>query len=126
MAGAPRIEIDDDILKKTEALAAQGLSQDQIASVLGFSTDTLQRRKKDNAKFAAALKRGQHKGIAKVANALFTSATGGNLGAQVFYLKNRDRDNWKDKIDNTHTGPDDGPIVTRVERVIVNATNTDS
>jgi len=104
MAGAPRIEIDDEILKKTEALAAQGLSQEQIASVLGFSRDTLARRKKDNAAFAAALKRGQHKGIAKVANALFQSATGGNLGAQVFYLKNRDRDNWKDRQELEHSG----------------------
>jgi len=37
--------------------------------------------------------------VKAVTNALYESAVEGNLGAQVFYLKNRDRDNWKDRFD---------------------------
>lgn len=99
MSGAAHVEITEEVIKKTEALAAQGLSQEQIAGVLGFSPDTLIRRKKDNAEFAAAIKRGKEKGIATVTNALFQKAKGGDNVSMIFYLKNRDRDNWKDRHD---------------------------
>lgn len=34
-----------------------------------------------------------------VTDALMQSATEGNVTAQIFYLKNRDTDNWKDRTD---------------------------
>lgn len=119
MAGRPKFEITKKIIKQVEKLAAQGLSQEQIGSVIGCSPDTIGRKKKENKDFADAIKRGQQKGVANVTNALYKKAMDGDNVAMIFYLKNRDRENWKDKIDNTHSGPDGGPIVTRVERVIV-------
>lgn len=97
MAGRPKFEITDEIIKKVEALAAQGLSLEQIASVIGCSADTVGRRKKDNAKFADAIKRGQNKGIATITNALFQKAKTGDNAAMIFYLKNRDPENWREK-----------------------------
>ena len=128
MAGRPKFEITQEVIEKVEALAAQGLSQEQIGSVIGCSKETIGRRKQDNEDFDAAIKRGQQKGIAEVTNALFNKAVEGDNVAMIFYLKNRDRQNWKDKIDNTHAGPDDGAIeiVTRVERVVVDAKDTNS
>ena len=38
----------------------------------------------------------------QITNALFTSAKDGNLGAMIFFLKNRA--GWKDKIETEHTG----------------------
>jgi len=128
MAGRPKFQITEEIIKQVEELAAQGLSQEQIGSVIGCSPDTICRKKKEYKNFAEAIKRGQHKGIANVTNALFQKAVAGDNAAMIFYLKNRDRENWKDKIDNTHSGPDGGPIetITKVERVIVDSTDTDS
>lgn len=92
--------IDDKVLKQVESLAAQGLSEEQIGSVIGCSRETIRKRKRDNKAFLAAIKNGKAKGVAKVSNALFQSAINGNLGAQVFFLKNRDRDNWSDNPSN--------------------------
>ena len=94
-------KVDDDVLNKVEALAAQGLSEEQIGSVIGCSRETIRRKKRDNKAFEAAIKKGKCKGIAKVTNSLFKNAIEGNLGAQVFFLKNRDRENWQDKIDSS-------------------------
>lgn len=89
-------------LVEVERLASIGLTEQQVADALGVSTDTIGRRKKDNAGFAEALKRGKASGIATVANNLFEQSAEGNVSAGIFYLKNRA--GWKDKIENEHTG----------------------
>ena len=64
-------------LEKIERLAAQGLTQEQIAACLGMGTRTLERRKSIEADVAAAIKRGQAQGIATVTNKLFEAAESG-------------------------------------------------
>ena len=110
--GRPEIELDP---KQVEKLAAQGLTQRQIASCLGVNYVTLLDRRKKYTEFADAVKRGQDKGIATVTNALFKSATEGNLGAQCFFLKNRDPENWKDRQEVSL----DGEVKTTNKRVSV-------
>ena len=94
--GRPKFEITDDIMKKAEDYAAKGLTIDQIASVLGFSDATIYERQQEYPDFYDALKRGRATGIANVTNALYEKATvDKDLGAQVFYLKNRA--GWRDR-----------------------------
>lgn len=112
MGSKPKFDPD---LKQVESLAAQGLTQAQICSCMGFSTTTLTKYKKIDTAFAAALKRGQHKGISEVTNALFKNAQDGNLGAQCFYLKNRDAENWKDRTVLQHGTDGDGVRMTVIE-----------
>lgn len=100
-AGRPEVEID---YSKVEALAAQGLTLEQIASVLGIHLATLCAHKSKYSELNEAWKRGQDKGIATVTNALFENAKKGNLGAQCFYLKNRDSDNWKERVEQNQSG----------------------
>ena len=94
--GRKKIEID---LAKVEKLAAIGLNEQQVADSLGIHQATLARRKKDNASFAEALKVGQAKGIATVANNLFEQSKNGNVSAGIFFMKNRA--GWSDKQDIT-------------------------
>ena len=115
--GRPKIEITPEICDKAEALAAQGLTRDQIADVLGFSRTTLYNRQAENPDFMDALKRGASKGVATIANALFQSAKGGNITAQIFYLKNRAPADWKDRRDHQHSGPDGGAIEHKHEGI---------
>jgi len=98
-AGRKRIELD---LEQVENLAARGLGTSQIARAMGVSWDTIDRNRKRSADFEGALKRGQAKGLAQVTNSLFTSATDGNVTAQIFYLKNQDPKTWKDRVENVH------------------------
>ena len=87
----PKIEID---LSMVESLAAQGLTNQQIADSLGISERTLQNRKKDNAEFAEAIKKGKAKGIAVVTNALMKKIKSGNVTAMIFFLKTQG--GWKE------------------------------
>ena len=90
-------EITEEVLEKVERYAAQGLSQEQIGLMIGCSKKTVERRKKDNDAFDAAIKRGQARGISQVTNVLFEKALEGDNTAMIFFLKNRDRVNWADQ-----------------------------
>lgn len=46
-----------------------------------------------------ALKRGEAAAIGVIESALYKSAAEGNLGAQVFFLKNRTGGKWRDKTE---------------------------
>jgi len=61
--------------------------------------NTFNARRKENPEIDEALKRGQQAALGKVENALYASAVQGNLGAQVFYLKNRSGGKWRDKTE---------------------------
>lgn len=97
-AGRPKFEITDDVCKKAQSLAAQGLTLEQTAHSLGISYQTLNERRKEFTQFSEAIELGKAKGIATVTNALFNKAKEGDVPAIKYYLNNRDNGNWKDKI----------------------------
>ena len=103
--GRPQFEITEDVIKKVESLASQGLTLDQIARVLGICYQTLNEKKKEFSDFSDAIASGQAKGVAAISNALFNNAKKGNTTAQMFYLKNRAPIEWRDKHDYEHSGP---------------------
>ena len=99
MITKPKIHID---LKQVESLAANGLTDEQIASALGISRTTLANRKRENEQFVQAIKRGKAKGIALVTNKLMESIKGGNITAMIFFLKTQA--GWKETNVQEHTG----------------------
>jgi hypothetical protein len=99
LAGRPKIKITEEILEEVEQLAAQGLTQEQIADSLGWHRDTLYAKKRAYSEFSDAIKRGKAKGLKVITNNLFDQSGKGNVAATIFYLKNRDPDNWKDKVE---------------------------
>lgn len=101
MITKPKIQID---LKQVESLAAQGLTQEQIALALGISVTTLDNRKRESEEFGAAIKRGQAKGVALVTNKLMESIKGGNMTGMIFFLKCRA--GWKETQVVVHDSTD--------------------
>ena len=99
MKTKPKIHID---LKQVESLAANGLTQEQIACALGIRESTLTKRKKENTDFTDAIKRGKAKGIALVTNKLMESIKGGNMTGMIFFLKTQA--GWKETNVQEHTG----------------------
>lgn len=83
-------------LVEVERLAAQGLTQEQIAHALSVSASTLYQHKKDFSEFSEAITRGAAKGIASITNALYNKAQTGDTTACVFFLKARG--GWSDKV----------------------------
>lgn len=90
-------------LKQVEALAGLGLKDTEIANVLGVSEKTLNTYKK-NPYFLQSLKTGKDKADANVARALYNNAINGNVTAQIFWLKNRRKEDWREKYDIDHSG----------------------
>lgn len=127
-------EITPKLLKKVERLAAQGLTIVQIAHCIGWSEETIHAKKKKHSEFSESIGRGQSKGIQIVTNSLIKKAKGFNYkeiheearldtdgkvtkhkkvikkkvppdtNAQIFYLKNRDPQNWRDRQDHNISG----------------------
>ena len=114
-------EVTPELVARVEAMAATGLTIEQIAHCLDWCPDALYRKKKAHKELQEAIKRGQNKGIATITNSLFQNAKGGNLGAQIFYLKNRA--GWSDKQEHEVTGKGGGPVSIdwSVESVSVSA-----
>jgi len=112
MITKPKIQID---LKQVESLAANGLTQEQIACALGISESTLTKRKKENTDFADAIKRGKAKGIALVTNKLMESIKGGNMTAMIFFLKTQA--GWKETNVQEHTGKDGTALIPTAKQM---------
>lgn len=80
-----------------EGWARDGLTDEQIAKNMGVSYSTLKDWKNKYSAISAALKKGKEVVDYQVENALLSSALEGNTTAQIFWLKNRRPDKWRDK-----------------------------
>ena len=113
----PKVNLD-----QVEALGQYGLTEEEVAHVLDVAPSTLSRWKK-NPKFSEALKKGKDRADAKIVKSLFLKAFGyqqvvhhrpdaahpqpwdealqipGDTTAMIFWLKNRQRDRWRDRHD---------------------------
>ena len=110
-----------DKLILIQGMARNGLTQQQIADNLGISIDTLIENKKKYSEFNNALKKGKEVIDFEVENALLKRALGyeyeeetyengiltkkvkkqvpPDTTAQIFWLKNRKPNNWKDRVE---------------------------
>lgn len=89
--------LEPDNLIRLEGWARDGLTDQQIAKNMGIAYSTLREWKKAYAAISVVLKRGKEVVDYEVENALFKSAIEGNVTAQIFWLKNRRPDKWRDK-----------------------------
>ena len=113
-------EIQDKLIL-VEGWSRNGLTQQQIADNLGINIDTLINYKKKYPEFSEALKKGKEVIDIEVENALLKRALGYNYEeityengvetkrvtkqvapdttAQIFWLKNRKKKEWRDKVE---------------------------
>jgi len=130
----------EEICAKARRLALLGCTHTTIAVHLGISDSTFSKWLKSSRKFEEAVKAGSLEADADVASALYRSATGNrrtvqkeivlkdgkdrecvevvdvvledapNVTAQIFWLKNRQRQLWRDVKATELSGVDGGPI----------------
>lgn len=77
--------------------ARDGLIDEQIAHNMGINKATLYDWKKKYPDISDALKAGKEVVDIQVENALLKNALSGNITAQIFWLKNRRPDKWREK-----------------------------
>ena len=113
--------LKDDKLILLEGWARDGLTDEQIARNIGIATSTFYEWKKKKLEFSETLKKGKEVVDFEVENALLKRALGyeyeeetyengiltkkvkkhvaPDTTAQIFWLKNRKPNNWKDRIE---------------------------
>lgn len=84
-------------LAKLEGWARDGLTDEQIAHNMGIGYSTLQSWKKTYQDIRETIKKGKEVVDYMVENALLKNALEGNTTAQIFWLKNRKPNIWRDK-----------------------------
>lgn len=89
--------LKEENLLLLEGWARDGLTDEQIAKNMGVSYSTLKDWKNKYSAILTALKKGKEVVDYEVENALLSSALEGNTTAQIFWLKNRRPDKWRDK-----------------------------
>ena len=93
MARKPFV-VNDAIHEKVRHLVGLGVSQDDIARIIRCSPKTLRKRCRDDLDCGVA------EANALVSGSLFAAAKGGNVVAQIFWLKTRAQ--WRERA-----APDD-------------------
>lgn len=91
--------LTEDKLTLLEGWARAGLIDEQIANNMGIATSTYYDWKNKYPEFAEALKKNKDIVDYEVENALLKNALDGNVTAQIFWLKNRKKNEWRDKVE---------------------------
>jgi hypothetical protein len=81
--------VNETVREKVRHLAGVGVRQDDIARIIGCAPKTLRKRCRDD------LDRGVAEANAMVSGSLFAAAKGGNVVAQIFWLKTRAH--WRER-----------------------------
>lgn len=102
--------LTEDGLTLLEGWARDGLTDEQIAHNVGITATTLYEWKKRFPKISETLKKGKEIVDIQVENALLKSALEGNITAQIFWLKNRQKSKWRDKPEDSVEKGDDGGV----------------
>ena len=95
--------LEPDNLILLEGWARSGLTEEQIANNMGISRPTLWEWKKKEPNILNALKRNKDIVDFEVENALLKNAMEGNVTAQIFWLKNRKKLEWREKVEYQDT-----------------------
>lgn len=124
--------ITKDGLSKIQSWALSGLTNEQIANNMGITVKTLYEWANKYSNFSDALKRAKKIADEEVENALYKRALGytvtlnkqkvtkdgiavdcieemhipGDTTAQIFWLKNRQPEKWRDKVEQSVTVDD--------------------
>ena len=81
--------VNDALRERVRYLAGVGVRQDDIARIIGCAPKTLRKHLRDE------LDRGVAEANATISGSLFANAKGGNVTAQIFWLKTRAH--WRER-----------------------------
>lgn len=107
--------LEKDKLILLEGWARDGLTYEQIANNMGIDVTTLREWRKKEPTISTILKKGREVVDFEVENALLKNAMEGNVTAQIFWLKNRKKLQWREKVETN----DDEKEIQNAKDIIV-------
>ncbi|MBX9595514.1 MAG: helix-turn-helix domain-containing protein [Roseomonas sp.] len=127
----------EEYAEQAAKLCRLGATDIELADFFEVATSTLYLWKSTHPEFSEALKAGKEASDERVKRSLYAKAVGYSFDsvkifnsegvplvvpyrehvppsdtAAIFWLKNRQPKEWRDRVENVHTGPDGGPMVT--------------
>jgi len=102
-AGGRPTKYKPEFNKQVYKLCLLGATDSEIAVFFCISESTLNNWKIDYPEFLESLRAGKDSADCAVAESLYQTAISGNTTAQIFWLKNRRRNEWRDKQEIDHT-----------------------
>lgn len=136
----------DEYASMAKKACQLGATDQDLAEMFSVSLRTISYWRSSKPEFSEALHLGKEVADKRVEQALYNRALGyshedtdirvvdgaimetpmikhypPDTTAAIFWLKNRKPAEWRDKVQQEITGADGGPIITKVERVIVDA-----
>ena len=118
-AGRPS-KYDEAFCEVVIAVGAEGGSLAEMAEACDIDRGTLNEWLEIHPEFSRAVKRGIQKAQVwweqQGRKATFGASDGFNATSYIFNMKNRFKDDWRDKVETEHSG---NLAITKVERVIV-------
>lgn len=111
--------LEEENLIRLEGWARDGLTQEQIAHNMGIGLTTLKEWRKKEPTIETTLKKGREVVDFEVENALLKNALEGNVTAQIFWLKNRKKDQWREKIESN----DDEKEIQNAKDIVIKIRN---
>ena len=94
-----------------------GATNDDLARIFDVATSTVDKWIAEIAEFSGSVKAGREGADEKVVKSLYNTALEGNTTAQIFWLKNRRRHQWREKQEIDHTSG--GKEITGITRRVI-------
>lgn len=141
MAGGRPSKFKAEFVSQAQKLCELGATDEDLADFFEVAIRTIANWKAEHSEFLQALKGGKDQADDRVERSLyqravgytydavhFSSYQGGvtetpyrehvppDVTAQIFWLKNRRPEHWRDKVTQEHTGADGGPLVVTWQR----------
>jgi hypothetical protein len=138
--------------EQARKLCLLGATDKELGDFFGVTEQTINGWKTAHKEFFESIKKGKMQADSDVADRLYQRAMGyehpeidlrvvngeivetpikkiyaPDTTAAIFWLKNRQRKHWRDKVDQEITGADGGPVAfTKIERTIVSPPDSDT
>lgn len=122
----PSKELSDQDFEKLLRMIKIQCTQTEICDVLGMSDTTLNRRLKERGyeNFAECFKQNNSEGRISIRRMQWEAAETGNT--QMMMLLGKHYLGQNDRVQLEHSGSGGGPIIQRIERVIVDPSSSDA
>ena len=106
MPGGRPTKYEPQFAEQATKLCLLGATNPELANFFGVAESTISKWLVDEPEFSEAVKEGRQAADAKVAESLYQQALAGNPTAQIFWLKNRRKENWRElsKVEKTVKG----------------------
>ena len=95
--GRPSSAYRPEFAAQAERLCRLGLTEEELAHAFDVDATTIRNWMRAHPEFLRSLKAGRVEADSAVASALYDKALSGDVTAQIFWLKNRRPDQWRDR-----------------------------